>query len=171
MKFVGKDLEPVKSMGGAVYYPDIALSRVSFREGDVLILPGSDNWGSVDDEALRELVEDFENQPARIAAICGATLFLSQLNVLNRVKHTSNDVALLKMMNTRYEGEELYVPEDVVVTDKVITASGLAPLAFSYEVLKALDVMKEETLESWYRLYRFKRGEDFFALQESLGGV
>jgi hypothetical protein len=41
----------------------------------------------------------------------------------------------------------------VVRDGNLITASGLAPLEFSYEVMKMLGLFRPETVEAWYQLY------------------
>ena len=55
-----------------------------------------------------------------------------------------------------------------VVDGNLITATGLAPLEFSYEVLNKTNAMKPETLEAWYQLNKTKDSKYFFAIMESL---
>jgi hypothetical protein len=67
-----------------------------------------------------------------------------------------------------YSGEDYYVNQPVVADNNLITASGLASLDFSYEVFKRTNVMRTETLEAWYQLYKTKEKKFFYALMESL---
>jgi hypothetical protein len=67
-----------------------------------------------------------------------------------------------------YRGEARYVHEPAVFDRGLITASGVAPLEFTREILKKLDVMAPATLDSWYRLYMTHDATHFFALMGSL---
>jgi len=168
LKFVSKDLDSITTMGGVTIKPEIKLSQVNFNTGDMLLLPGSDNWDNINDGSLINIIEESENKDIAIAAICGATNFLANNGILNNIKHTSNDLSYLKMVCPNYEGELLYLNDSVVVSERIITASGLAPLDFSYEVLRKLDLMKKETLEAWYDLYNSKDPKYFMPLMNSL---
>jgi putative intracellular protease/amidase len=103
-----------------------------------------------------------------IAAICGATIALANRGILNDRNHTSNDIEVFKMFCPEYSGENFYLNQPAVTDDNLITASGITPLEFSYEVLKRINVMKTETLEAWYQLYKTNESKYFFALMESL---
>ena len=104
----------------------------------------------------------------KVAAICGATVGLAKEGVLNSIKHTSNDKNFLKMVCSNYSGEELYQNIPAVTDNKLVTASGLAPIEFTYEVLKLLDVFNKNTLESWYKLYMTKESKYYFELMNSI---
>ena len=67
-----------------------------------------------------------------------------------------------------YSGDDYYLPQPVVVDDNLITATGLAPLEFSYEVIKKINVMKESTLNVWYQLYKTKDTKYYDNLMKSL---
>lgn len=168
LKFVSKDLKPIQTMGGAIFKPDRELSRVKFKIGDMLLLPGSDSWDNVHDESLINIVKNLDKGEITISAICGAINFLANIGILNDRKHTGNDLNYLKMVCPNYAGSSLFLNQSVVVSEKLITASGLAPLDFSYEILKKLDLMKDDTLEAWYNLYNLKDPEYFFPLMNSL---
>jgi hypothetical protein len=58
--------------------------------------------------------------------------------------------------------------QPAVTDNNLITASGIAPLEFSYEIFKKTKVMKAETLEAWYQLYKTKEAKYFYNLMESL---
>ncbi|KNZ40891.1 hypothetical protein [Acetobacterium bakii] len=62
----------------------------------------------------------------------------------------------------------LEIKNDPAVTDgNLITATGIAPLEFTVEVLKALGVFSPEILEAWYQLYKTHKLEYFYALMRS----
>ena len=103
-----------------------------------------------------------------VAAICGATLGLANAGLLDNRPHTSNDLAVLKMFCPGYHGEQAYVNEPAVTDGNLITASGLAPAEFAYQVFRRLDVMLPATLEAWYGLNTTRKPEYFYALMQSL---
>jgi len=72
------------------------------------------------------------------------------------------------MVCKNYKGETLYENKPVVVDGNLITATGIAPLDFAYEVIKKLDVMEINTLNAWCNLYKTKEAKYFFELMESL---
>ena len=71
---VGKNLSPIKTMGGMEITPDIDVNELRMQKGDLLILPGADAWlNGNNDEILNYLKENIEKD-ITIAAICGATI-------------------------------------------------------------------------------------------------
>jgi len=87
---------------------------------------------------------------------------------LNTRKHTSNGKEFLKMHCPEYSGDELYLNQPVVTDGNLITATGLAPLEFSHEIFKKINIMKSETLEAWYQLNKTREEKYFYALMDSL---
>jgi hypothetical protein len=75
------------------------------------------------------------------------------------------------MFCPEYIGENFYINQPAVTDDNLITASGIAPLEFSYEILKRTNLMKTETLEAWYQLYKTNEPKYFYALMESIEGA
>ena len=102
-----------------------------------------------------------------VAAICGATIGLAQAGFLNSQWHTSNDLEYLKMICPTYMGEKYYKMESVVTDGKLITATGIAPLEFSVQVLKALGVFSSRTLNAWYSLNKTQEPKYFYELMSS----
>jgi putative intracellular protease/amidase len=165
---IGNTLEPIKTMGGITITPDECIDNITFHERDLLILPGAEIWLEESNDKILNLVSDVINKNVIIAAICGATMALAQKGLLNNRKHTSNDKEFLKMICPGYSGEKLYLNQPAVADDNLITASGVAALEFSYEVLKKTNLMKPATLEAWYQLYKTQEAKYFYSLMESL---
>ena len=165
---IGNTLEPIKTMGGIIITPDKDITNVEFQEGDLLVLPGAVTWMDAENKNILDIVSDVINKKVIVAAICGATVALAQNGLLNNRKHTSNDKGFLKMVCPDYDGGSYYINAPTVVDDNLITATGLAPLEFSYEVFKKMNIMKEDTLEAWYQLYKTKESRYFYSLMESL---
>jgi len=168
---IGNTTEPIKTMRGITITPDENIDNIKFEEDDLLILPGADTWTEEENKKIIDIVSSIINEKVIIAAVCGATIALANRGILNNRKHTSNDIEVLKMFCPEYTGENFYLNQPAVTDDNLITASGIAPLEFSYEVLKRTNLMKTETLEAWYQLYKTKDSKYFYALMESIEGA
>ncbi|HQP48391.1 MAG TPA: DJ-1/PfpI family protein [Spirochaetota bacterium] len=165
---VGSAREGVRTMGGITINPEERIDAVDFRDGDMLILPGADTWMERANRKVLDIVPGILEGGVTVAAICGATMALANAGVLDTRRHTSNDGDYLKAVCPAYSGSGFYVQEHAVTDGNVITATGLAPLEFSYEVFKKLAVMRTATLEAWYQLNSTREARYYFALMESL---
>ncbi len=165
---VGSTKAPIKTMGGMIINPDITVNEMDTNINDLLILPGADTWFEQDNQKIIKVAKDRIEKGLKIAAICGATGALAKAGALNNKKHTSNDIEYLKMFSPEYTGEAYYVNEPVIKDENLITASGLAPIEFTYEIIKQLDLFREETLSAWYNLYIKKEQKYFYELMSSL---
>jgi putative intracellular protease/amidase len=165
---IGNTTDPIKTMGGISITPEESIDNIKFNEGDLLILPGADTWGEEENKKIINLIPELLDKNIIVAAICGATVALAQNKLLDNKKHTSNGKGFLKIFAPKYLGENNYLEQPAVVDSNLITASAFAPLEFSYEVFKKMNVMKPETLEAWYQLYKTKDAKFFHTLMESL---
>jgi len=165
---VGIDKTAVTTMGGLKIIPDMNLDECSIESTDTLILPGGDTWTETIHQPILTIAKRCLAEGGLVAAICGATIGLAQSGLLNSRSHTSNDLEYLKMICPTYTGENYYNTESVVTDGKLITASGVAPLEFSVQVLKALGVFTSETLDAWYNLNKTHESQYFFELMNSI---
>ncbi|MFF2911578.1 type 1 glutamine amidotransferase family protein [Paenibacillus sp. NPDC057934] len=165
---VGIEKTLVTTMGGLKILPDIKLDECSIESTDILILPGGETWTEAIHEPILKIAEGCLQEGTLVAAICGATVGLAQIGLLDSRGHTSNDLGYLKMICPTYTGEMYYQMESAVTDGNLITASGTAPLEFSVHVLRALDVFSSNTLEAWYSLNTTHESRYFFELMESL---
>jgi putative intracellular protease/amidase len=163
---VGNNLNPIKTMGGIEIIPDISVDNMDLKNGDLVVLPGADTWQNGNNQKIIDRING--NMDITIAAICGATMALADNGILDTKRHTSNDKGYLKMVCKKYNGEKLYENKPVVVDENLITATGIAPLEFAFEVIKKLDVMENNTLNAWYNLYKTQETKYFFELMNSL---
>lgn len=163
---VSNDKNAKTSMGGFKITPDITINELDFSNDDFLILPGADKW--LENEEILIKSKEFINNDMNVAAICGATIGLAKHGALDTKLHTSIDKEYLKMLCPEYRGEEHYKDAIVVNNKRLITASGIAPIEFSYEVIKNLKVFSDETLNNWYGLYDKKEAKYFYGLMKSL---
>jgi putative intracellular protease/amidase len=165
---VGLAPDDVRSMGGVVHTPDLTFNALQLQQDDLLVLPGSNLWDQPQTRPILELARDALDRGHQVAAICGATVGLAQVGALNSRRHTSNDLGFLKQTCPRYTGETWYRKEAAVRGDNLITASGLAPLEFSYEVLKMLKVWRPETAKAWFRLHKTRQERWYHELVASM---
>ncbi|MDC7224849.1 MAG: DJ-1/PfpI family protein [Spirochaetales bacterium] len=164
----GAEREPVRTMGGWLIEPTVRFDEIDFNRGDLLILPGADSWQEEKHRGLMEQIPSLLDQGVTVAAVCGATVALGQHGILNNREHTSNSEEFLAMMYPAYTGQSHYREQPAVTGGGLITASGLKPLEFTREVLNAAGVMKEDTLQAWYDLYRTGSADQFQRLMETL---
>ncbi|UDN59003.1 type 1 glutamine amidotransferase family protein [Clostridioides sp. ES-S-0010-02] len=161
---VGVNKNPIITMGGLKVLPELTIDEFNMKSNDLLILPGGNTWTSIGHEKILEKSKEAFEQGSIVAAICGATLGLAKKGLLDFRNHTSNDLEFLKMVIPSYSGEKYYKMESVVNDENLVTASGIAPLEFTIQVLKVLDVFKEEALSSWLNLYKTHDSKYFFKL-------
>ena len=165
---VGLTRDAICSMGGVSHTPDVTFDAIALQKGDVLLLPGADVWDSPQAKPILEFARAALDQGHQVAAICGATVGLASVGALDNRRHTSNDLGFLKQACPAYRGEALYRKEAAVRGDNLITATGLAPVEFSFEVLKMLKVWRPETAKAWYRLHKTRQERWYHELVASM---
>jgi len=154
---VGFTDEPVRSMGGLLVVPDLALERVDLGSVRLLLLPGGDLWeGGYPRTALELLLRDLHARRIPIAAICGATLALARAGLLNDRSHTSNEAAYLRQA-PEYLGTTRYRDALAVRDRGIITAGGLGPTEFAREIFEELEVFSPADRVVWYHLFKHGR--------------
>jgi putative intracellular protease/amidase len=72
-----KDLSAIKTMGGMSIISDIDINNLNMENDDLLVLPDADTWQD------NQGIINFVYKNITIAAICGATMALSQKGILN----------------------------------------------------------------------------------------
>ncbi|MDR2579639.1 MAG: glutamine amidotransferase [Fibromonadaceae bacterium] len=164
----GKNLNPITTMGGIEIIPDIDVKEIKMQKNDLLILPGGNAWLNENNDEIINFLKENIDKDITIAAICGATIALAYNSLLNERKHTSNDLGFLKMTCPNYKGEKYYCNNYVAIDNNLITATGLAPLEFAYEIFKKTDIMEKTAAEAWYNLYKTKESKYFFELMEAV---
>lgn len=168
VKTVALTDEPVVTMGGLRIMPDCTLKDCHPDNSAVLILPGGETWLEPIHTGIFAKAEEFLARGLVVAGICGATIGLAQAGFLNNRYHTSNNLDYLKAVTNNYTGEDKYCQKLAVTDGGLVTASGIAPIEFTYEVLRVLDVFETPTLEAWYQLYKTGEGKYFIALMAAV---
>ncbi|MGL5683734.1 MAG: DJ-1/PfpI family protein [Marinifilaceae bacterium] len=146
---------PLLSMGGLNVTPNISLAEVTVNDAAILILPGGTAWQQNMNKEINALITQMNNSHKPIAAICGATAHLVQFDIFAHVKHTSNALEYLKWIAPHYVNEANYVDAPAVTDGNIITASGIAPIEFAYEIFKLLNLKSAEELDKWFQLFKY----------------
>jgi putative intracellular protease/amidase len=157
-----RSLAPVKTMGGMRILPDLTIDEVCPAQSSMLILPGGQCWETGGNLEALERAHAFAEAGVPVAAICAATLALARIGLLDDRLHTSNEAAYLAASG--YRGELYYRDVPAIADRNVITASGLAPVEFAYEIAQMLDLYSSSTLAAWYALYKHGDAAKFYDL-------
>lgn len=150
VKTIGIDTTDQVSMGGIKAAVDFSLSDYdNFDHLSMLIIPGGLSWEENDYIEIAEFIKKVRNLDIPVAAICGATYFLCKHGFLNNIKHTGDSLEQFQGVKG-YEGEELYLPAQVVFDKGFITANETAAVEFAYEIFKLLKVDSDEEMSQWF---------------------
>ncbi|WML33474.1 type 1 glutamine amidotransferase family protein [Clostridium sp. OS1-26] len=156
VKTIAVDDVPKTSMGGINASIDYNINDYqNFNNLAMVILPGGLSWEENDHREIAEFIKKLMELHIPVAAICGAATFLCKHGVLDNVKHTGDSLELFQKQKG-YRGEAFYIPAQVVVDNKVITANETAAVQFAYEIFKILEIDSDEEMAQWYD--NFKNG-------------
>lgn len=167
VRTVAAALAPLRSMGGVAVLPDLTLDVLEPERSAMLILPGGQGWDQGEHLEAAHKAREFLDAGVPVAAICGATAGLARVGVLDERRHTSNAIAYLK--GTGYGGTDRYEDVPAFSDGLLITAGGMAPLEFSVEIFKALELYDDGVLAAWYDLYKSGASQHFARLQQAAG--
>ena len=168
VKTVSLSKEPVKSMGGITIVPDLTIKDVQANKDNVLILPGSDRWSESENSPILGIAKQFLEAGGLVAAICGATVALANIGILDNKKHTSNGADFLNMFCPEYMGTDHYIDKPAVRDGNLITAAATGALDMTRLILEYLDLFAADTLEHWYAYFSTGNADEFFAMMQSL---
>jgi putative intracellular protease/amidase len=152
--YFSKDGNPVVSMGGLRVTPDISFAEVDVNDVDLLVLPGGVAWEKGENNELSQFTKDVFEKGKLIAAICAATTYLAQLGILDKIKHTSNDLNYLKAIVPNYAGESYYVNSFAITDENIITANGIATIEFAREIFEKIELYEKGQIEKWFQLFK-----------------
>lgn len=154
VKTVGDTKDSKKSMGGINAAIDYSVDDYQdFEHIAMIIIPGGLSWEENDYSNISKFIKKIKDLHIPIAAICGGTTFLCKHGLLNNIKHTGDSLELFQKQK-EYSGEGLYINEQVVVDNNIITANETAAVQFAYEIFKILEIDSEEESEQWYDNFR-----------------
>ncbi|HDI3056349.1 DJ-1/PfpI family protein [Clostridium botulinum] len=153
IKTVSTNKNPIQTIGGLTITPDCLLDEMDENNMVALLLPGAESWNSEENNQILEKALSYIDKGILVGAICGATLPLADLKVLDKFKHTSNSLDYLTLFSKQYSGKELYVNSPAVVDCNLITASSAGGLLWAKYIIQYLNVFPCDIIESWYNYY------------------
>jgi putative intracellular protease/amidase len=150
--------EPVETMGGLTVVPDLDFFHGDLQDIDasntaMLLLPGGDAWMENGNDEIVPLIRHCLSHGIPVAAICGASIFLARLGLLNTVDHTSNDLEFLIRAAPAYRGSPHFKREPSVSDAGIITAGGTAPIEFAAHIFETLGIADDEPLKQWFQYF------------------
>ena len=158
----GTSRETVTTIGGVRIQPEVTLADVSPSASAMLILPGGQSWESGANTEAVDKARDFVSAGVPVAAICGATLALARAGLLDDREHTSNAPEYLAVSG--YRGGSLYRHLPAITDKNVITAAGISPVDFAYEIFKMLNLYSSAAREAWYALFKHGDASKYYDL-------
>lgn len=165
---VGAHKHPVTTMGGLKVIPNMSVDECMLENNDVVILPGGNTWMEEIHEPILKKAAIALEKGTVVAAICGATIAMARMGLLDSRKHTSNNIEYMKMICPHYNGENYYQDKPAVTDGNLVTATGIAPLEFAMHVLKVMDVFDSVTLDAWFNLYKTYDSKYFYELMNAI---
>jgi putative intracellular protease/amidase len=145
--------QAVTSMSGLRVIPHTSLQNTDPEYFDLLLLPGGEKWEKGDNLEVFPLIRATAGKKP-IAAICGGTLALADLGLLNDIPHTSNFPGYIERYCTDYTGTNLYQLAPCINAGDIITACGVAIVDLAYEILKTFGIFSEQKARDWKELYQ-----------------
>ena len=168
VKTVSNSKDPIHTMGGLKIMPDCLIDDIVVSETSVLLLPGADKWNDPKHGAIIEKANEFLSLGATVCAICGATVALANLGLLDSRRHTSNGQGFFEMFSPAYKGQDFYIDEPSISDNYLITASSSGALLWAKQIIERLGVFEATTLEAWFDYFSTGKPEYFFALMQTL---
>lgn len=165
---VGDGLGPVRTLGNLPLTPQADLDDLAALVGEgslaALVLPGGDRYAS-GHERLIETIGALMDNAVPVAAICGATLLLARVGLLDTRRHTSNAASYLE--SSGYVGGAHYVEAPVVTDRGVTTASGIHAIPFTAEVMRITGLVHVSMADAWEALFLSGDEKSYTALMEA----
>lgn len=148
---VGRTTEPITTMGGMHWQPDLTLAELDPAASDLLVMPGGTGWVAGSEEELVGVAARFLEAGTPVAAICGATEALARGGLLDDRPHTSAAPEVLTA--TGYAGAEHYVDARAVAADGLVTAGPQSPVQFAVATLGMLGLAPVERLDAYEAVF------------------
>lgn len=169
LKTVSSSRDPIHTLGGLTIIPDCSVDEIIKNDIAAILLPGADTWEDSKQKIILKKIKTYIDEDILVAAICGATLALANLGILNKYLHTSNSVEYLSYFSKIYTGKDLY-KDDISFRDKnLITASSAGSLLWAKQIMEYLEVIPNEMIEAWFNYYSIgnpKYYMEFLSLSE-----
>lgn len=167
IEMVSNSKSPITTMVGININPESLIEEISISKDTFLILPGSDTWNDSKHLPVIKIAKEILSNGGHVGAICGATIPLADIGVLNEYYHTSNDLIYLESFSPNYHGQKLYIDQPSVSHKNLITASSTGTLMWTKDILQKLDVFKNSTLDAWFKYFSTGNSKHYFELLQT----
>lgn len=155
VKTAALDKQAKVSMGGIRAEIDYVIKEYqNFDNLVMVIIPGGLSWKENNYVEIADFIRVVSNLHIPVAAICGATIFLGKHGLLDKIRHTGDELEYFQR-EVGYKGQELYVSAQVVVDKGFITANETAAVEFAYEIFKVLKIDTEEEMNQWFDNFKY----------------
>lgn len=168
VKTVGYSKDPISTMGGIQLTPDCLIEEIELSKDSVLLLPGADTWNDSRHHLILNVARELLSIGGLVGAICGATVALANVGLLNKYSHTSNGIDFLEFFSENYHGQQLYKDQLSVSDNNLITAGSAGGLMWTKQIIEKLNVYAQDTLEDWYNYFSTGNANYFFELMNTL---
>lgn len=149
---VGLDDNKVTSHEGFITEPHITLEEVNSDEVDLFVIPGGDPDRIINNGVLIKLIKEINDKGKIVAAICAAPLTLAKAGILKDKKFTTT----LPIEEFKEFGKRLFVDENVVIDQNIITAKASGYVDFAIELGKIMDIYEDDNdLEETVRYFKY----------------
>ncbi len=154
IKTVSLTKKSIQSLGGFTVLPDYDIESAPM-DFEGLILIGGMSWRTEGANQIKPLIQVALDKKRVLGSICDASGFLGTMGILNHIKHTANDLDDLKQWGGKqYTGEKNFRREQAIRDNSIVTANGTAALEFTKEVLLALNITSEKSIQEWYNYHK-----------------
>ncbi|MHA6324337.1 DJ-1/PfpI family protein [Roseivivax sp. CAU 1753] len=134
----------VASQGGLMAQVSRGIDDLADAQPDVVVVVGGMIWETADAPDIAAPLRALHDRGAVIAGICGGTLALARAGLLDATPHTSNDLGFLATHARGYDVAARYRHSAAaVVSDRIITAPGTAPVSFTAAVFESAGLAPE----------------------------
>ena len=148
VRFFTPEPGEIQSQGGLSAIVDQNLDEIRSWQPDALIVIGSFVWATEDAPDIGDIIKTQYDAGGIVAGICGGTLALARAGLLDKARHTSNDLDFLTNNAEGYSGFDYYTESPSALSDKrVITSPGIAPVSFTAAVFESVGLAREDVLQ------------------------
>ncbi|MBU5307935.1 DJ-1/PfpI family protein [Clostridioides mangenotii] len=153
MKTVSHSKETIRTQGGFTITPDCSTEEIDENNIAAILLPGADTWNESIHTSILQVAKSSISKGILVGAICGATLALSNLGILNKYTHTSNSFEFLSLFSNMYTGKGLYQNALSVTDRNLITSSSAGSLLWAKQIVEYLEILPSVMIEPWYNYF------------------
>lgn len=137
---VGVTKEQVHSSEGLLCQPHMAIEEVCLTNEDVVIIPGGDPSVLFNHEGVYELIRKADALGITIGAICAGPIHLAKAGILADREYTTS----LDPKEDNDFNADMYVHDNVVVDEHIITAKPSGYVDFGIVLGQKLDIFEDQ---------------------------